>query len=107
MKLATKLADRLCSHQPQLRPFTKEDWWGFAGCESDSPEIAYTDAGVFVLDGDMINVNLERLEDEDGDTADIFVGEFADEAEARTVLEFLIANPGLTPKLLGESVGSC
>jgi hypothetical protein len=107
MKLITALADRLCSHRPRLlRPFTDQDWMAYSGCEEKAPEIAETDAGTFVLDGKAVNVDLYRIDGDPEDwDADIFTGVFADEAEARAVIEFLIQHPGLTPKLLGEPVG--
>ena len=43
----------------QLRPFTKQDWQAFSGCESDSPEIAEltgTFDGVLILDGETVQV---------------------------------------------------
>lgn len=103
----TKIADKLCSHQPQLKPFDDVDWMGYAGCETPNPEIAYTEKGTFVLDGCAVHVELERVEGDPEDCAhDLFVDEFASEAEARNVAEFLILNPDLVPKLLGLAVGS-
>lgn len=40
----------------EMKPFTKEDWYAYAGCESKDPMIGYYDAFVIVLDGDLLNV---------------------------------------------------
>lgn len=109
MTLITRLADRLCSHQPvTFKPFDEGDWAAYCGCESETPRVFYGDTIVVVIDGNAVNVELKRLpSDPEPDWFDIFVGEFADESEAELVAQFLVANPGLTPRLLGESVGSC
>lgn len=106
MKLITALADQLCSHQPKLlRPFTDADWNAYAGCETKAPEIAETDEGTFVLDGETINVDL-YTEDEKGEPhVTTFTGVFVDQAQARSVIEFLIKNPKLVFRFLGEPVG--
>jgi hypothetical protein len=39
-----------------MRPFTKDDWFGFAGCETKDPMIGEQGEFVIVLDGAMINI---------------------------------------------------
>ena len=89
-----------------LRPFTDSDWAAFSGCESEWPLIAHTESGSFVLDGRFITVCLNRLPEEEAGPQDIFTGDFAGVQEAKRFLEFLIVNPGVTPRVLdhvGES----
>lgn len=45
--------------QIELRPFDEEDWFAFAGCESDNPLIAYCRDFVLVLDGDRAEIYRE------------------------------------------------
>lgn len=47
-----------------FRPFTKMDWYSFAGCETANPVICETDEYTIVIDGD--NVNMVYHEDEYG-----------------------------------------
>lgn len=39
-----------------MRPFTKEDWYGFAGCETKDPMIGETGEFIIVLDGTLLNI---------------------------------------------------
>lgn len=50
-------AMRLLAHIV-MRSFTKEDWYGFSGCETKDPMIGETPDGDFtiVLDGSTINI---------------------------------------------------
>lgn len=107
MTLIQDIADRFCSHRPQLRPFTRGDWAAYNGCESLHPEIAETDEATVILDGNAVEVVLHLTEEEQSLNygGDIFAAEFADEAEARVAAEFLVVNPGFAPRLLGECVG--
>ena len=43
----------------ELRPFDGQDWFAFAGCESENPMIAYCKDFVFVLDGDVVEIYRE------------------------------------------------
>lgn len=45
--------------QIELRPFDKEDWFTFAGCESEDPMIAYCRDFVFILDGEHTEIYRE------------------------------------------------
>lgn len=40
----------------ELRPFDKEDWFTYAGCESENPMIAYCKDFTLVLDGEFVEV---------------------------------------------------
>lgn len=40
----------------QFRPFTKSDWYLFAGCETAEPMIYETDDYTIVVDGDSVNM---------------------------------------------------
>lgn len=48
---------RLLAHTV-MRPFTKEDWYGFSGCETKDPMIGETpeDDFTIVLDGSTLNI---------------------------------------------------
>jgi hypothetical protein len=46
----------------EFRPFTKTDWMGFAGCESEEPMIGQVGDLTIVVDGELIVVV-----DEDGE----------------------------------------
>ena len=99
MNLVTSLADRLCSHPaPALKPFDDGDWQAYNGCESDNPEIAYTDRSSTILDGSTVEVVL--FADETAYNGRIHVREFPSAEEARKVAEFLVVNPELAPTLL-------
>lgn len=37
-------------------PFTKGDWYSFAGCETKDPMIGYYDEFTIVLDGNLVNI---------------------------------------------------
>lgn len=39
-----------------MRPFTKDDWLGFAGCETKDPMIGEFESFTIVLDGDLVNI---------------------------------------------------
>lgn len=39
-----------------FRPFTKLDWYAFAGCESENPVICETDDYTIVIDNDQVNM---------------------------------------------------
>lgn len=39
-----------------FRPFTKGDWYAFAGCESANPVICESEEYVIVIDGDSVNM---------------------------------------------------
>ena len=41
----------------QFRPFTKSDWMGFAGCESENPMIAEIGDMCVIIDGDKLTFN--------------------------------------------------
>ena len=101
------LADRYCSHPKpvQFKSFDEGDWAAYNGCESETPRVFYSEAITVVIDGRALSVELPQLPEEPGGWRDIFADEFADEDEAEAVAQFLVANPGLTPKLLGEPVG--
>lgn len=40
----------------QMRPFTKADWMGFSGCETENPLIGETDEWVVIVDGNFIEI---------------------------------------------------
>lgn len=40
----------------QMRPFTKTDWMGFSGCETENPLIGETDEWVVIVDGNYIEI---------------------------------------------------
>ena len=40
----------------ELRPFDGEDWFAYAGCESENPLIAYCKDFTLVLDDDIVEV---------------------------------------------------
>jgi len=108
MKLVTALADRLCSHAnaPTLRPFTKEDWYGYAGCESEVPEIGSTDAVEVVLDGSSVTATVSDPNGADQYAILIHAAEFPSPSAARLVALAILADPSQTASLLGEAVGS-
>lgn len=106
MTLITRLADRLCSHQPvEFKPFDEGDWSAYNGCESETPRVFYSEAITVVIDGAYLCV--ERPSQEEPEWRDIFAKGFADEAEAEKVARVLVAQPELVPALLGESCGQC
>jgi hypothetical protein len=39
-----------------FRPFTKNDWMAFQGCESPDPLIAETEDGLIILDGNTMTI---------------------------------------------------
>lgn len=39
-----------------MRPFTKEDWLGFSGCETKYPMIGEDGNFILVLDGSVLNI---------------------------------------------------
>lgn len=43
-----------------LRPFTKDDWSAFAGCESETPALGELDCGLVILDGKHVQLMLEE-----------------------------------------------
>lgn len=99
MNALKNLADKLCSHpKPALRPFDNGDWQAFNGCESDNPEIAYTERSSTILDGSTVEVVV--IDDPDGYSGKIHVREFPTPEEARKVAEFLVINPELASTLL-------
>lgn len=99
MNALTTLADRFCSHPaPALRPFTREDWYSYSGCNTTNPEIAYTERGSFILDGVTVEVVLfDEGSDYDGVIHNF---DFPTADQARAVAEFLVLNPDLTPSIL-------
>lgn len=44
----------------ELRPFSKEDWRAFTGCESESPLIAHLRDFTLVVDGTYVEVYLHE-----------------------------------------------
>jgi len=38
-----------------FRPFDKNDWMGYAGCESKMPLICSEDDGDYIIDGDWVS----------------------------------------------------
>lgn len=40
----------------QFKPFDRDDWYAFAGYESENPLIGYYEEFTIVIDGDQINV---------------------------------------------------
>lgn len=50
-----------------MRPFTKEDWMGFSGCEDPNPTIGYVETYVLVVDGNTLLV-LEQSDEYGGQT---------------------------------------
>jgi hypothetical protein len=103
MSALTNLADRFCSHSkaPALRPFTKEDWYGYAGCETAQPEIGTTDLAEVVLDGRWVNATVSTEPEEPGF---IHVAEFPTTEAARVVALAVLADPSKALALLGEPV---
>lgn len=51
-----------------MRPFTKEDWYGFAGCETKDPMIGESGEFVIILDGNTLNI----IHDEDDYGGEMF-----------------------------------
>jgi hypothetical protein len=51
----------------QFLPFTKADWYSFAGCESENPLICEAEEYTIIIDGN--NVNMVYHEDEYGGEA--------------------------------------
>jgi len=104
--LITRVADRLCSHSkaPALRPFTKGDWCGYAGCESDSPEIGSTDDVEVVLDGDSVTASV--ITDPSTYGGLVYAQQFPSADVARLVALAALADPSQVQALLGEPVGS-
>lgn len=47
-------------NQIELRPFDEEDWFAFAGCESNNPLIAYCRDFTLLVDGTYIEVYLSE-----------------------------------------------
>lgn len=43
----------------ELRHFDKEDWFAYAGCETENPMIAYCRDFVFILDGEHTEIYRE------------------------------------------------
>lgn len=46
----------------ELKPFAKEDWYAFSGCESENPFICYKGQWTFILD-ENVAVAYEELKD--------------------------------------------
>ena len=44
----------------ELRPFDEEDWYAFAGCESETPLVAYHRDFTMVVDGTYVEVYLSE-----------------------------------------------
>lgn len=48
----------------KLNPFTKEDWYGWAGCESAQPLIAYGQVedydSVWIVDDNMVCLHIDH-----------------------------------------------
>lgn len=40
----------------EMKPFTKEDWYAFSGCEDKEPMIGEIDGFTVVLDGPVLNI---------------------------------------------------
>jgi len=47
----------------KLLPFSKEDWYDYAGCETKSPQIARTTWGDIVLDGESVGYHRHMQDD--------------------------------------------
>lgn len=45
-----------------MRPFTQDDWYGFAGCTSDTPMIGECDECILIVDGEGLSI----IRDDDG-----------------------------------------
>ena len=81
----------------KFRDFTKEDWYGFAGCESETPQIAEDDNYTYVLDGSSLCVVNTTL---------IWGADFPTAAAAALVAQAIHA--GHAPRVfLDEASGSC
>lgn len=48
--------------ETSMKPFTRDDWYGFAGCETKDPMIGQHGDFTLVLDGSTLNI----LHGEDG-----------------------------------------
>lgn len=88
----------------KLRPFTPADWAGYAGCETEKPEIADHSWGDVILDGCAVGCSM-LLEDDAGELVDTaeFCATFPTEAAARLIAE-TIRTPGDVNEYLGEPV---
>ena len=53
-----------------FRPFTKQDWYGFQGCESPVPFIAEEEDFLVILDGDYAELYVHDYEFGAVDTCD-------------------------------------
>jgi len=51
-----------------FKPFTKDDYQGFAGVESDDPHMGELDDNIVILDGDNIQIIKNPTDDENGET---------------------------------------
>lgn len=49
-----------------MRPFTKDDWYGFAGCETKEPMIG--EHGEFIIVQDGLLLNIVHIDDGFGGT---------------------------------------
>ena len=45
----------------ELRPFDRDDWHAYSGCESENPLIAYSETYTLIVDGD--HVGTDRMTD--------------------------------------------
>jgi hypothetical protein len=84
-----------------LRPFTKNDWSAFLGCESEFPEICYGPDWVLILDGSSLGACL----DGPNDVQRHFNSEFSSPDAARAIAGFLLSLhhvPSMASTLLEE-----
>lgn len=90
-----------------LRPFTRDDWQAYQGCETEAPEIGESDNGLtqIVLDGLDVGAQVMN-ESTEADGGEVFCRTFPNEATARLVAETLLQDPSRVEALLGTAVGS-
>lgn len=73
-----------------FRPFTKNDWYGFQGCESPVPFIAEEEDFLVILDGDYAELYVHDYEFGAVDTCDS-IRELSHKTEKQLLIEAEIA----------------
>ena len=61
----------------EFKPFTKSDWYGWAGCETKDPLIGYNGDITIILDGEIIGFHYYHKDTFETETV-IFNLEFKD-----------------------------
>jgi hypothetical protein len=76
--LARRAAFDILAHT-ELRDFTKDDWYGFAGCESSNPMIGIAGDFTVVLDGSCLMI-VHNADEEGGETFSVTMEDALEDA---------------------------